>query len=104
MISGGSSRVCCHFVRRAAGRVWMRCGECAAEVAVTAGVCSRCGAPIVWQQPPVVADTVVADTVVGAVTHRPREGHEGWNVAGVVLAVCLRAGRDFLHRRRGGAD
>jgi hypothetical protein len=37
----------------------MRCRECAAEVAVTARVCSRCGAPIVGQ-PPVVADTVVA--------------------------------------------
>jgi DivIVA domain-containing protein len=45
----------------------MRCRECAAEVAVTARVCSRCGAPIVGQ-PPVVADTVVADTVVGAVS------------------------------------
>ena len=47
--------------------VQMRCRECAAEVAVTARVCSRCGAPIVGQ-PPVVADTVVADTVVGAVS------------------------------------
>ena len=45
----------------------MRCRECAAEVAVTARVCSRCGAPIVGQ-PPVVADTVVADTVAGAVS------------------------------------
>ena len=45
----------------------MRCRECAAEVAVTARVCSRCGAPIVGQ-PPVVADAVVADTVVGAVS------------------------------------
>ena len=45
----------------------MRCRECAAEVAVTARVCSGCGAPIVGQ-PPVVADTVVADTVVGAVS------------------------------------
>ena len=35
-----------------------------------------------------MADTVVADTVVGAVTRRPREGHEGWNVAGVVLACA----------------
>ena len=26
--------------------------------------------------------------VVGAVTRRPREGHEGWNVAGVVLACA----------------
>ena len=43
----------------------MRCRECAAEVAVTARVCSGCGAPIVGQ-PPVVADTVVADTVVVA--------------------------------------
>ena len=47
----------------AAGWVQMRCRECAAEVAVTARVCSGCGAPIVGQ-PPVVADTVVADTVV----------------------------------------
>ena len=45
----------------------MRCRECAAEVAVTARVCSGCGAPIVGQ-PPVVADTVVADTVVAAVS------------------------------------
>src|SRR5512132_310025 len=45
----------------------MRCRECAAEVAVTARVCSGCGAPIVGQ-PPVVVDTVVADTVVGAVS------------------------------------
>jgi DivIVA domain-containing protein len=37
----------------------MRCGECAAEVAVTARVCSRCGAPIVGQ-PPAASDTVVA--------------------------------------------
>ena len=42
--------------------VQMRCRECAAEVAVTARVCSRCGAPIVGQPP------VVADTVVGAVS------------------------------------
>jgi hypothetical protein len=42
----------------------MRCRECAAEVAVTARVCSGCGAPIVGQPPPVMADTVVADTVV----------------------------------------
>ena len=46
--------------RRFVTRVLMRCRECAAEVAVTARVCSRCGAPIVGQQPPVVADTVVA--------------------------------------------
>ena len=35
-----------------------------------------------------MADTVVADTLVGAVARRPREGHEGWNVAGVVLACA----------------
>ena len=45
----------------------MRCRECAAKVAVTARVCSGCGAPIVGQ-PPVVVDTVVADMVVGAVS------------------------------------
>jgi DivIVA domain-containing protein len=39
----------------------------AAEVAVTARLCSGCGAPIVGQ-PPVVADIVVADMVVGAVS------------------------------------
>jgi len=44
----------------------MRCRECGAEIAVTARVCSGCGAPIVGQ-PPVVADTVVADTVVAAI-------------------------------------
>jgi hypothetical protein len=49
--------------RRFLAGVQMRCGECAAKVAVTARVCSGCGAPIVGQ-PPVVADTVVADTVV----------------------------------------
>lgn len=41
----------------------MRCRECAAEIAATAQVCPRCGAPIVGQ-PPVVAETVVADTLV----------------------------------------
>jgi hypothetical protein len=45
------------------GGSWRVCRECAAEVAVAARVCSRCGAPIVGQ-PPVVTDTVVADTVV----------------------------------------
>jgi Protein of unknown function (DUF3592) len=67
----------------------MRCRECTAEVAGTAGVCSRCGAPIVGQQP-VMADAVVADTVVGAVTRRQKEGYEGTNVAGVVL-MCASA-------------
>jgi hypothetical protein len=38
----------------------------------------------------VVADTVVADTVVGAVTRRLREGYEGTNVAWVVL-LCASA-------------
>jgi DivIVA domain-containing protein len=67
----------------------MRCRECAAEVADTARVCSRCGAPIVGQ-PPVVADTVAADTAVGAVTRRLREGYKGTKVAGVVL-LCASA-------------
>jgi DivIVA domain-containing protein len=72
----------------------MRCRECAGKVAVTASVCSRCGAPIV-AQPPVVADTVVADTmladtVVGAVIRRLRESYEGTNVAGAVL-LCASA-------------
>jgi DivIVA domain-containing protein len=44
----------------AAGWVPIRCRECAAEVAAAARVCSRCGAPIVGQQP------VVADMVFGA--------------------------------------
>jgi hypothetical protein len=47
----------------------MRCRECAARVAATARVCSRCGAPIVGQEapivgpPPAMADAVVAETV-----------------------------------------
>jgi hypothetical protein len=45
----------------------MRCRECAAEVAVAARACFRCGAPIVGQ-PPVMADTVVAETVVAAIS------------------------------------
>ena len=63
MIDSGVRSLCAS----AAGWVQMRCRECAAEVAVTARACSRCGAPIVGQ-PPVVADTVVADTVVAAVS------------------------------------
>ena len=47
----------------------MRCRECAAEVAVTARVCSRCGAPIVGQ-PPVVADTVTDTVAVRLATPR----------------------------------
>ncbi len=62
MIRGGSRRVWSHSVRR--WLVQMRCRECAAEVGVTARVCSRCGAPIVGQPPVVVADTVVADMAV----------------------------------------
>jgi hypothetical protein len=57
----------------------MRCGECAAKVAVTARVCSRCGVPIVGQP-----------TVVGAVIRQLRESYEGTNVAGVVL-MCASA-------------
>ncbi len=57
----------------------MRCGECAAKVAVTARVCSRCGVPIVGQP-----------TVVGAVIRHLRESYEGTNVAGVVL-MCASA-------------
>ena len=60
--------------RRFVAGVQMRCRECAAEVAVTARVCSRCGAPIVGQP-----------TVVGAVIRHLRESYEGTNVAGVVL-------------------
>ena len=51
----------------------MRCRECAAEVAVTARVCSGCGAPIVGQ-PPVVADTAVADTVVAGISDAAGKG------------------------------
>jgi DivIVA domain-containing protein len=57
----------------------MRCRECAAEVAVTGRVCSRCEAPIVGQP-----------TVVGAVIRHLRESYEGTNVAGVVL-LCASA-------------
>jgi hypothetical protein len=57
----------------------MRCRECAAKVAVTARVCSRCGAPIVGQP-----------TVVGAVIRHITESYEGTNVAGVVL-MCASA-------------
>jgi hypothetical protein len=52
----------------------MRCRECAAEVAVTARVCPRCGAASVGQSPVVaemvvgaVSDTVVSDAVGKAV-------------------------------------
>ena len=48
------------------GWVQMRCRECAAEVSVTAGVCSGCGASIVGP-PPVMADTMT-DSVASAVS------------------------------------
>jgi hypothetical protein len=67
----------------------MRCPECAARVAATARVCSRCGAPIV-EQPAPAADTVVADTMVGAVIRYLRESYEGNNLAGIVL-LCASA-------------
>ena len=57
----------------------MRCRECAAEVAVTARVCSRCGVPIVGQP-----------TGVGAVIRYLRESYEGTNVGGVVV-ICASA-------------
>jgi hypothetical protein len=60
----------------AAGWAQMRCHECAAEVTVRARVCSRCGAPIIGQQPPVVADTVtgaVSDAAGKAVAARVAE-------------------------------
>jgi hypothetical protein len=63
----------------------MRCRECAAEVAVTAGVCSGCGAPI--GQLPVVADTadtVVADSLVSATGGAAGEGGPA-GVAGQAL-------------------
>jgi hypothetical protein len=66
----------------------MRCRECAAEVAVTARVCSRCGAPIVGQQP-VVADTVMADTVVGAVSDAAVGDAAGKAVAAGVVGQAL---------------
>jgi hypothetical protein len=68
----------------AVGWVQMRCRECGAEVAVTARVCSGCGAPIVGQ-PPVVADTVVADTVVAGVSDAAGEAVPV-GVAGQVLS------------------
>ena len=70
----------------------MRCRECAAEVAVTARVCSGCGAPIVGQ-PPVVADTVVADTVVGAVSDAAGQALPAGGRAGAAGAVCAGFGR-----------
>jgi len=56
----------------------MRCRECAGEVAAAARVCSRCGAPIVGQQP-VVADMgfgVVSDIAVSDL--RGRLSLPGW--------------------------
>jgi len=62
----------------------MRCRECAAEVVVTARVCSGCGAPIVGQQPP-----VVADTVVGALSDFPVGDPAGQAVAPGVAGQAL---------------
>ena len=76
---GPARWTCGGHPRRFVAGVQMRCRECAAEVAVTARVCSRCGVPIVGQP-----------TVVGAVIRRLRESYEGTNVAGVVL-MCASA-------------
>ena len=65
------------MVRDGSCGVEMRCRECAAEVAVTDRVCSRCGAPIIGQP-----------TVVGAVIRHLRESYKGANVAGVVLGCA----------------
>jgi DivIVA domain-containing protein len=65
----------------------MRCRECAAEVAVTARVCSRCGAPIVGQ-PPVMADTVT-DMVVGAISDAAVSDAAGKAVAARVAGQAL---------------
>jgi hypothetical protein len=54
----------------------MRCRECAAEVAVTARVCSRCGAPIVGQ-PPLMVDTVVDAAVSDAAGNAVAAGLAG---------------------------
>jgi hypothetical protein len=68
----------------------MRCRECAAEVAVTSRVCSRCGAPIVGQPP--VVDTVVADMVVGAVSDTAVSDAAGkQSLSEVRLALWLKA-------------
>jgi hypothetical protein len=90
-MSANLAKCCQHRFRdSAAGWVQMRCRECAAEVAVTARVCSGCGAPIVGQ-PPVVADTVVADTVVAGISDA---GGEGCTCrAGAAGAVCAGFGR-----------
>jgi DivIVA domain-containing protein len=72
---------CGNGPRRFVAGVQMRCRECAAEVAVTARVCSGCGSPVVGQ-PPVVADTVVADTVIGAVSDTAVSDAAGKAVAG----------------------
>jgi hypothetical protein len=83
-MSANLAKCCQHRFRdSAAGWVQMRCRECAAEVAVTARVCSGCGAPIVGQ-PPVVADTVVAGISDAAGKAVPA----GVARAGAAGAVC----------------
>ena len=71
----------------AVGWVQMRCRECAAEVAVTARGCSRCGAPIVGQ-PPVVADTVVGAVSDAAVSDAAGKGFTCRGREGSAGAVC----------------
>ena len=69
--------------------VQMRCRECAAEVAVTARVCSRCGAPIVGQPPVVAVDMVVGAVSDAAVSDARGEGCTcRGGRAGAAGAVC----------------
>ena len=95
----------------AAGWVQMRCRECAAEVAVTARVCSRCEAPILGQ-PPVVADTVVGHGHSGRRGERRRsqrrrgEGCSYWGGPGGEVATGARrcGGGAHLGARSVGAS
>jgi DivIVA domain-containing protein len=68
---------CGNGPRRFVAGVQMRCRECAAEVA-TARLCSRCGAPIAGQPlsmaNPVLADTVMADSVIGGISDAAGKG------------------------------
>lgn len=57
-VASAGRSLTCHSAS-AAGWVQMRCRECEAEVAATARMCVRCGAPIVGQPPPLVVHTVV---------------------------------------------
>jgi hypothetical protein len=65
-------------------------------VAVTARVCSGCGAPIVGQAP-VVADTVVAETVTDTMVGTVSDA-AGQAVAGGVAGQALP--EPYLHQRR----